>query len=155
MKTYSFLNNIVLINGVPVTQWSEDNDALKIERAEDSMKPKVGVDGKAALAINANKSGFVTLKLMQTSPTNKVLMAFLRAQEAGPQSFVPIAFLFQDTWRQDVGEAAFGAIVKMTDIERGGEIVAQEWKFFFERLNVLLGDPGFAGFAAVVAEASL
>jgi hypothetical protein len=155
MKAYSFLNNTVLINGVPVTQWSEDNDAMKIERAEDSVKSKVGVDGKMAIAINANKSGKLTIKLMQTSPMNKVLEGFLHLQEDGPQSMVPIAFLFQDSWRQDIGKGAFGYIVKQADIKRGGEIVAQEWSFMFENISILLGDPGFAGFAAVTAEASL
>jgi len=153
MKAYSFLNTIVLVNGIRMTNWSDDDDALTIERLEDAAMHKVGVDGKMSVAISANKSGQITIKLMQTSPSNKFLNALHGTQGEGPFTFVPITVAFSDLYRQDSAVAAAGYLKKLPDIKRGGPVNVQEWAIVVERLDVLLGDPAFAGMPTAVAEA--
>jgi hypothetical protein len=153
MKTYSFLNTVVLVNGVPLTGWAEGDDVIKIERLNDGAMHKVGADGHMAVAISADRSGQFTFKLMQTSNSNKYLNSLLLLQEAGPDTFVPVNVLFQDTYRQDTGGGTVGYIKKMPDVERGVNVSEQEWMVVVERLDMLLGAPAFAGFATAGAEA--
>lgn len=153
MKAYSFLNTVVLVNGVPLTGWAEGDDVINITRRQDGATDKVGADGKMAVAINADRSGEVTFKLMQTSSSNKWLNGLANLQAGGPLTFVPVAVLFQDTYRQDSGAGSLGYIKKLPDVQRGTDINEQEWTIVVERLDLLLGDPAFVGFATALAEA--
>lgn len=159
MKAYSFLNTVVVISAAPlvpkheVTNWADGDDALMIARREDAATDKVGADGRMAVAMSANKSGEITLKLLQTSPTNKVLNSIHNLQGGGPAKFIPMGIIFQDTYRQDRAVGTAGYIKKMTEVTRGAGINTQEWVIVVERLDFLLGDPAFTGFATVAAEA--
>jgi hypothetical protein len=158
MKAYSFLNTVVVLSCPAlgpheVTDWADGDDTIEITRLNDSASHKVGADGKMVVALSADKSGSFKFKVWQTSPTNKYLNDALRLQEAGAETFQPISALFQDTYRQDTGTGTFGYIKKLADIPRGMGVNAQEWEIVVERLDMLLGNPDFVGFATVAAEA--
>ena len=125
----------------------------EITRRNDAATDKIGADGKMAVAISADKSGEITFKLMQTSSGNKVLNAIAARQEGGPATFAPVQVQFQDTYRQDIGAGTAGYIKKRPEVTRGAGINTQEWVIVVERLDLLLGDPAFAGMATAVAEA--
>ena len=78
MKATGF-QGIVLVLAAPplpvhrVSNYSDADDAIMIERREAMITDKVGVDGKMAVFLSANKSGKITIKVFQTSPTNKYL----------------------------------------------------------------------------------
>lgn len=152
MKAYSFLNTVVLVNGVALTHWADGDDVIDISRLEDSATHKIGADGKMAVSISADKSGKMTFKLMQTSPANKVLSALSAAQGEGTGSFVPCSVLFQDTYRKDQGTGTVGYVQKPADMTRGAGVNMTEWTIIVERLDMLLGDPSFAGSPTVLAE---
>lgn len=152
MKAYSFLNGHLIVNGYEITGYADGDDVIKLSRRTDGAMDKVGADGKMAVAISADKSGEIVIKLMQTGSGNKYLNTLMNLQAGGPTSFVPIAVLYQDTYRQDRGVGAFGYLKKLPDIQRGAEINTQEWTIIVERLDLLLGDPLFVGIATVIAE---
>jgi hypothetical protein len=158
MKSASFQGIAVVIGAPPtvppqvVTGWSDDDDAFKFTRRNDSASDKMGVDGKMATFLSADRSGEFTLKLFQTSPMNKVLMAILALQEGGPSTFAPTQISFVDTSRNDKVIGLFGYIKKVPDIQRGKDVQTQEWTIVVEKATPLFGDPSFVGFATLAAE---
>jgi hypothetical protein len=159
MKAYSFLNMVVVVAAPPaipsheVTGFADGDDVIMLTRRNDGVTDKVGADGKMSIAISADRSGEITLKLMQTSPSNKVLNAIHNLQQGGPNTFSPIQVFAQDLSRQDMGVGQFGYLKKLPDISRGKEINPHDWVIVVERMDLLLGDPAFVGLATAIAEA--
>lgn len=157
MKNISFPNGHLLINGVELTHFGSDDDVVKFERNADSVTYKVGADGRAVVSHSADKSGMLTVKMQPTSPSNAYLMGLCNLQEGGPGTFVPMAATWQDTHRKDVVAGLPGCIVKPPDFQRGMDSSGNdmEWKFFFERLDMVPGNPiAFASAGLAAAEAA-
>jgi hypothetical protein len=156
IKAADFASIIVAVEFAPalppheVTEWSDDGDCFMFKRREDSASDKVGCAGDMVVFRNANKSAEFTLKLMQTSPTNRYLMAGLDLMENSPQ-FGLCSISFIDTNRQDTALGILGYVKKPPDIERGKEVKVQEWTIVVEKGALDLGDPVFAAFIAAAA----
>ncbi len=140
MKRYSFLDTIMIINGVEITGWDEGDDVIAIERRTDSISDKVGASGEMMVSVSADKSGTFKVKLQQTSPSNSYLMDLMALQEESGELFEPVAIRFQDTYRQDLASGTQGYIKKPTDMKRGKMGASQEWEFVVERLDLAFGD---------------
>lgn len=151
MKAYGFKNGHLFINGVEMTHFAAD-DAVKWKYRENRATSKVGADGRMAVAFNADESGELTIKFHQTSPSQKVLQDLVVLQNGGPNSFMPIAWLWQDTYRQDVAEGAFGYIESVGETSRGKEIAEQEFVLVTEKMNQAFGDPAFVAGLTALAE---
>jgi hypothetical protein len=140
MKVFSFANTIVILNGVEITGWAAGDDVIDIKRLSDSISHKIGAGGHMMVSVTTDKSGSFTFKLQQTSQSNAYLNNILHLQEAGGQTFAPVAVLFQDTYRQDLATGTTGYIKKPTDIKRGVTANDQEWEVIVERLDLVLGN---------------
>ena len=152
MKFFDFRKCHIFLNGVRATGWAEGDDVFKCERLANSVEYVVGADGKMAVSFNANKAVKFTLKFLQTSPTNALLSKVAIAQD-NLDTFVPIMGAFQDGYRQDIAATTVGVIEKQPDITRGAKINVTEWTLIFERGDMMLGDPAFAGLLTAAAEA--
>ena len=137
MKTYSFLNTIVLIQGVEISEWAEGDDVIQVARLNDSSSHVIGASGEMAVAISADRSGEFILSLQQTSQSNAFLTSLVTAAENG--AFVPIFAQFKDTEGNDLASGTQGYIRKPADLARGMGINSQEWQIVVERLDMLLG----------------
>ena len=135
MKDYSFLNTILLVNGVEITGYDEGDDVISLERINDSASHKVGTDGVMSVAVSADRTGTVTFRLMQTSDSNTYLSGLIAAQENG--IFVPTTVLFKDTRGGDLGTGTQGYINRPASMVRGTAVNAQEWVITVERLDLL------------------
>lgn len=135
MKQYSFLNTILLINGVEIDGFDEGDDVITLERLGDSASHKIGTDGEMSVSISADRSGSVKFRLMQTSTSNLYLSGLISAQENG--AFVPIFVQFRDTKGNDFGSGTQGYITKPATMTRGTAVNAQEWIIMVERLDML------------------
>ena len=62
----------VIVGGTLVGGFAED-EFVEVERDVDSYTKYVGCGGEVARILNANRSGRVTLRLMQSSPSNDEL----------------------------------------------------------------------------------
>jgi hypothetical protein len=145
MRTYSFLNTVLLINGVEITGFADGDDVIDMKRRNDSASDKVGADGNMMVSLSADFSGEIAIKLNQVSPSNKYLTKLLNLQEGRGVRFKAIQILFQDTYRNDVGAGSLGYIKKPADMTRGANGQVTEWQFVVERLDLLAGDPGLLG----------
>lgn len=145
MKTYSFLNTVFLVNGVELSGFSDGDDVINMERRTDSASDMIGADGNMMVSLSADYSGEVTIKLQQTSPSNKFLTGLLNRQEGRGVNFKPVQLFFQDTYRRDIGSGSLGYIKKPANMVRGANGQTVEWSFVVERLDLLCGDPGLIG----------
>lgn len=158
MKAADFASIAIVVAAPPaipptlITGWSDADDALMIERREPSVTDKVGVRGDMAVFLGRNRSGKITIKLFQTSPTNRVFQQILNLTEGGPGTFCPVQLTVMDTYRQDKFVGLFGYIAKPAAVARGKEVKEQTWEIVVERLQMLFGDPTFAAFATLAAE---
>ena len=152
MRFYDWRTNVTLIDGVPVTGWAPGDDCFKAERLQDMGTLEIGADGGATWSINPDKSGQVTVKLMQTSPTNAYLNKINLSQE-NLATFIPIQVTQADPYRGDKVGTTLGVIKKMPNHDRGAKQNVVEWVFVFPELYTSLGDPTFAGVPTAIAEA--
>lgn len=80
MKTYSPKKVLISFNGVPLSGFA-DGTFIEVDRASDTFKTEVGSDGEGARTALADKSGTITVTLMQTSASNDVLSNALLTDE--------------------------------------------------------------------------
>jgi hypothetical protein len=139
MKVYSFLNTVVVVNGVEIVGWSEGDDVIDIKRLADSATHKMGAAGDMVVSLSADRSGEFTFKLESTSSSNNYLESLLAMQENGADTFEPISVLFQDTFRNDLGQASAGYIKKPSDMKRGEKAGEHEWTIVVEKLDLEYG----------------
>ena len=137
MKEYSFLNTLLLVNGVEISGFDEGDDVIALERLNDSAAHKIGTDGEMTVSISADRSGTCTFRLMQSSDSNTYLSGLITAQENG--AFIPIFLQFKDTKGLDLGSGTQGYITRPASMTRGTNANGQEWVIVVERLDMLHG----------------
>jgi len=137
MKEFSFLDTLLLINGIEMSGFDEGDDVISLERINDSAAHKIGTDGEMTVSISADRSGMVKFRLMQTSDSNTYLSGLINAQENG--AFIPIFTQFKDTRGLDMGSGTQGYITRPAPMVRGTNANSQEWTIVVERLDLLHG----------------
>lgn len=135
MQNYSFLNTVLIINGIEMSGYDSGDDVIVLERREDSASDIVGADGELIVGISADRSGTCVFRLLQASDSNGFLSGLINIQEnAGV--IVPILAIFRDTVGQDLATGLQGYINKPSGMTRGMAPNAQEWKLTFETLTL-------------------
>ncbi len=86
----------------------------------------MGSDGEAARSKSNDKSGRMTIQLLQTSPSNAILSAFALADEVTPGGAV-FPFACKDLNGGSLHTAQTGWIVKKPDAEYVVEAGPREW----------------------------
>jgi hypothetical protein len=152
MKNFDFRKNHLFINGVEVSGYGKGDDVLSIERMANLADDEVGADGRMTVSLNADKRVKVTVKLNQTSPDNARFSKVARNHDSA-DTFTPVTGAWQDSYRNDSADVTVGYMVKHSDIKRGAHANETETVFIFERGDLLLGDPIFAGLPVAAAEA--
>lgn len=137
MKEYSFLDTLLLVNGVEISGFDEGDDVITLDRLNDSAAHKIGTDGEMTVSISADRSGTVVFRLMQSSDSNSYLSALIIGQENG--AFIPIFVQFKDTRGLDLGSGTQGYINRPATMVRGTNANSQEWMVTVERLDLLHG----------------
>lgn len=136
VRTYDPKKVLVIIGGVPMSGFS-DGDFIKAVRDEDAFMKKVGVDGETSRAKNNNRSGSLTLTLMQTSLSNDVLSGFAAADELASAGVVPVlikdlsgttTFFSSDAWIKKMPEGGFGK-----------EVGTREWVLDTTAIDAFIG----------------
>lgn len=137
MKHFSFLNTVVLINGVRIEEWAPGEDSLVVTRRVESFNDVIGSTGDMAVFQTSDFSGTFEMKLLQTSKSNEYLTQLMIAAENG--AFVPIFSQYKDLGGNDLASGTNGYIQKYPEVSRGAGIAVQPWLVVVERLDLLLG----------------
>lgn len=125
-KTYN-PKRVQLAIGPHIVTGFADGTFIQVDRNADQFQVVVGADGEAARAASADKSGTVTVTLMQTSASNDFLSAALNTDELTNLNTMPL--LMKDISGRTLVQAAEGWVKKYATIEMGKEIVSREWVF--------------------------
>lgn len=137
MENYSFLQGSLLINGVEITGYAEGDDLINATRRVDSFSDVVGGDGQMAVSLNADRSGVITFRLLQTSKSNAYLSGLIAAAETGINVVVTAQYV--GIGNADVAAGSLGYIVRPADMTRGTAINMQEWSVVVENLAMFSG----------------
>lgn len=148
MEICGFQSITNLVNGTPITDFDDSDDAFKVEQLEDGIMYKVGADGRLVAMRSANRSGKFTYKLMQNSPSAAFLQNLYNRQMT-PGFFTPTYVAMYDAERDDKAEGSIGCIIKPAPIIRGAGINSSEWEIVVERVDMALGTPIFRAFAGL------
>lgn len=130
---------LVIIGGAIMSGFS-DGGLVTVARNEDAWTLQVGTDGEGTRSKTNNKSGRITVPLMQSSPSNDVLSALAIADELSNGGVVPI--LIKDSNGTTVCGAKAAWIVKIPDAEYGREAGPREWILESHEIDIFLGGEG-------------
>ena len=118
--------NIVLVNGIPLTGFGED-EAISVAPMADLSTSKVGIDGDVSRSMGTDRRVEVTIRLMQTSPSNDVLSGIVGVQAVTGGRLITLTVM-NATSRDLVvaGQAWLRARPTLTFAREAGE---REWVF--------------------------
>lgn len=125
-ETYSGRNQIFSINGAPLLDVSDDDDAVLVDYDEDMhLDPAIGLYGEGQHVENARDSGLVTIKIKSGAVSD------LRLLQSYAESKAPIsAITGRDLTTQVAGFLAQNCVIqRVPAYQRGKNPGATSWAF--------------------------
>lgn len=136
VKTYD-PKQVAVICGSKIISGYADGTFVVVERNEQAFNLKVGVDGEGARAKSNNKSGKITITLLQSSQSNDDLSAFAAADELTGEGVFPCTV--KDSSGTTLCAAATAWVQKMANPEFSGEIGQRVWVIESDEVDMLVG----------------
>lgn len=125
IRTYSPDRVVVLVGGVPMTGYGEDQ-FIEIAPVADLSTSQVGADGEIARSVSTNKLCTITLTLQQTSASNDVLSALIEVDAVTGGVLLPVTV--QDLRGRTVFLASQTWISKRPTLTFGREVAERVWE---------------------------
>ena len=130
ISQYNFARVAVAVAGVPVTDWMDGDDVIKITRGAESVNVLTGADGRSIASANLNRSAIVEFRLKPTSPSQAQLTA-LELTYRNAVRAVPFSFGLLDLQN---GTGLFAAetivLTPPTEINYGDNATQRLWRLF-------------------------
>jgi hypothetical protein len=126
----------MIVGGKIITGFSDD-DFVEVEREEDAWMKKVGVDGEVTRAKSNNRSGHITLRIMQSSSSNDDLSAFALLDEASNGGAVPV--LAKDGSGRSLFATDAGWVKKFPKATWKKGVAFYEWVIDTGNLDIFIG----------------
>lgn len=126
VKTYDPASVSIVAFGIPISGYA-DGSFVSVERNEDSFTLQVGTDGESCRSKSNNKSGRVTVTLLQSSISNDLLSAQLALDELSPNGDGIGPFLMKDNSGRSLFAAEKAWIVKPPAAAFSRESESREW----------------------------
>lgn len=128
---------VSLIFGGKIISGYADGTFILVERNEQTFNLKVGADGEGTRVKSNNKSGKITVTLMQSSASNDDLSAFALADEISNTGVVPV--LMKDGSGRTVVSGATAWLQKPANVELAKEATARTWVIESDELAMVVG----------------
>lgn len=137
-STYDPRQTPIIFNGRLLTGYAPDTFA-SFEPAADSVTKTVGADGSVVFTFSADKTGTLTVTLLQTSPDHAYLAAAEQAKVIG-------AIAVRDENLGEVGttllRCQYSTVSRRPTLGRGAEATTHEWTFVLGQTDIFV--PGAA-----------
>lgn len=126
-SSYGFVNTSNMVDGQLIQGIWDGDDAISISPLADKGTMLIGADGSAMFSVSANKGATITLRLMHTSPTHRLLMQKLKRQQAlaSPATAFPVTAY--DTSSGEGGTADKCFIMTAPTDTKGTNATVREW----------------------------
>lgn len=128
LQTYSYSPDkiVVLVNGIPLTGYGE-GDAIEIAPMSDLSTSKVGIDGDVTRSMSTDRRCRLTVRLMQSSPSNDMLSALVGVDQITGGRMFPVTVM--DLLGRTLVVAAQSWIATRPTVTFGREATEREWTF--------------------------
>jgi hypothetical protein len=130
-------SNVCIIYAGAIISGYDDGTFVTIERNNDMWALKMGADGIGTRAKSSDKSGRVTVTLMQSSPSNDTLSGLAIADELSGAGAAPL--LVRDGSGRTLATALTAWVVKLPAAEFGKEVGNRAWVFETDSLALFVG----------------
>jgi len=137
VTAYSAQNVTVTFLGKVLSGFSDGDDAIMVERNKPTMTQQIGIQGDGMYMQTSDKSGVVTLKLLQGCEENVFLSAKIAASEAG--GIVSGPLIITETGNDGQVTALKCVIEGMPKFQRGENAVPVEWRFLSTDISITQG----------------
>ena len=126
LRTYDPSQVTIVFAGIPISGFA-DGTFLSVEQNEDSFTLQIGTDGEGTRSKSNNRSGRVTLTLMQSSLANDLLASLHSVDLSSPGGDGIGPLLVKDNSGRSLFTAEKAWIVKPPTGEFGREATSREW----------------------------
>jgi hypothetical protein len=131
LKTYDPNLYDVIFAGVRLNEGTADGQFVQVEFNAPAFTKKVGADGTVTRARSADRSGSLTVTLMQTSAINDVLSGIHLADRSAPNGQGVGSLLIQDRAGTTVLRASKAWIADDPSVTLEMEATTREWVIDF------------------------
>ena len=136
VKTYNPASVAVIVAGIPVGGFA-DGTFITAARDNPAFTNGSGADGEGWRAKSNDKTGTVTMTLLQTSLSNDALSALAALDEASGDGVGPL--LIKDNSGRTLLAAQTCWIEKVADSEFARDVTNREWVIKTDSINVFVG----------------
>ena len=134
MAVYDHKQAVLVISGYEIKDFDDSSDAVSFAFGADAGGYTIGANGKGVFVANGNKSGTLTLKVLQHSADNKFLSQLRNQQENNIGTFAPMPMFFRDTLNGDTVTGEKGYFTVKEGLKRGQGHNSATWTIQFEKL---------------------
>lgn len=139
MKQYSFYSVDLLIDGVPLTGFSDGNAILSAGYNSPQQGHVIGARGEMVVTTTRNRSGRINFTLLQTSDWNQILtertLLNVNTGTSGNNAlFVPIQALVNDKMGNTMITGVNGYSPTVPPVVRGTNVNVVNWTLMFEEV---------------------
>ena len=114
-------------------------EGITIDMAGDKNTMTIGADGEGMHSLHADKSGTVTVRLLQTSPQNAKLQAMFDAQTINSALHGQNVIVIRNTVSGDTTTARFCAFKRKPSLTYAKDGKMLEWVFDALKIDSVLG----------------
>lgn len=114
-------------------------EGITVDPSADRNTMTTGADGAAMHSLNADRSGTITVALLQTSPVNSQLQTLLNFQSTSAAAHGQNTIVITDKARGDVITCQQVAFSRQPTLGYGKDAGSRIWTFQAGRIDVALG----------------
>jgi hypothetical protein len=140
LKTYSPEDITIIVEGVEIEGTAQDFCTVSYE--EDHFTYTSGSDGEGCRSKNPDRSGTITITLMQTSTSNSVLSAIAKTDDITGAAIFSILVKDNSPQATSLHTSDSAWIQKTSDAGYGKEAGDREWTIKCHRLESFIGGSG-------------
>ena len=137
VTSYSAQNVTVSFLGKVLSGFSDGDDAIMVERNKPTMSQVIGIQGDGVYSQTSDKSGVITLKLLQGCEENAFLSTKIQASEAG--GIISGELIITESGNDAKVTARKCIIEGMPKFQRGEGHTAVEWRFLSADVDMTQG----------------
>lgn len=153
LQTYSPESVQVAWGGILNIKGFEEGTFCEVARAAENTKTRVGAQGDVGITMSADKTGTVTVTLMQTSETNRLLSA-IQALQDSTGKLARESLQIKDPSGSMLCECLGAHIMTPPAVTLADDMSPKVWVFFSEKILYLEAPIGVINSAATVAKIS-